>query len=65
MLAMTEIAGASPRSNLATTTGRDLREWRAIVASEGRENSSDQLTWLEREHGLGHAAAYAIVIAED
>jgi hypothetical protein len=52
------------RSNLPTTTGRDLREWRAMVASEGRENSWDQLTWLEREHGLGHAEAYAIATAE-
>lgn len=42
---------------LKTTTGRDLKQWMAVLKTTAPVKSRDALAWLKTQHGFGHMSA--------
>ncbi len=48
--------------NLKDKTGRDLIEWKAVLAKQGFEKHGEMLKFLKSEHGVSHGYANFIAL---
>lgn len=48
--------------NLKDKTGRDLTEWKTILAKQGFEKHGEMLKFLKSEHGVSHGYANFIAL---
>lgn len=48
--------------NLKDKTGRDLTEWKAVLARQGFEKHGEMLKYLKTEHGVSHGFANFIAL---
>ena len=48
--------------NIATSTGRPIEEWVALIRGSGRRRHGEIVAWLKAEHGLSHGAANRLAL---
>ena len=41
--------------------GKSIEEWKALIRSSPLEKHMELVSWLKKEHGLGHGHANALV----
>lgn len=49
-------------ANLKDKTGKDLSEWKAILAGQGFEKHGEMMKYLKGEHGVSHGFANFITL---
>lgn len=49
-------------ANLKDKTGKDLNEWKAILARQGFEKHGEMMKYLKGEHGVSHGFANFITL---
>jgi hypothetical protein len=52
---------ASYFPSIEKTYGKKMSHWFALVATRKGAKHAETVTWLKKEHGLGHGHANAIV----